>query len=180
MIATLILVSAATWCFAQAIHLHLVGKAGAYRLDDCKGQDREAGRDSGSTEPTFVIPKVISPVPSSSGHEPSMEDLEEASTSDLPREPTEELPLELVVEIHRRELGGGETLAAVVRWDGFRARWCPVTLEPEQVTELQRLVLQRTGVWPGHGRLYVEAVAAALADPEGCSRWRAQRVRGAA
>ncbi len=85
------------------------------------------------------------------------------------------------MEIHRRELGGGETLACLVRWDGFRARWDPVNLSSDQVEELQRLVLERSGLWPGHGRIYVEAVARALDDPWGRTRWRGERVvRGAA
>ena len=182
MFVFLMMITFSAWCFAQAINLRLDGRAGRDRRSDPVHPSPSAQRPE--PEQSFAMPEVASPRPVNPARrahrERSNPEPDEAVTADLCTQ-NEESPRELVVEIHRRELGGGETLACLVRWDGFRARWDPVDLPSDTVAELQRLVLQRTGLWPGHGRIYVEAVARALDDPWGRSRWRIERVsRGAA
>jgi hypothetical protein len=183
MIALILMVTFAAWCFAQAFDLHLRGQAKRARWLDPR--DTLAPVADPEPKPSFAMPEVRSPRPVNPAREPLHEsllpDLDEDITADQDAR-TDFLSQELVVEIHRRELGGGEALACVVRWDGFRARWESVDLPADQVEDLQRTVLERSGLWPGHGRIYVEAVARALDDPWGRTRWRVERVtaRGAA
>lgn len=165
MLAALIFVAFSVCCFATALRAHFRSRGPRF-TDDCAPAEA-------------AVPPcrpALDPVPLA----------EVEWTADIPREPAEEVPLDgseettasfppdLHLNIFRRGIGGGETLVAVVGWDGQRVRWSPRGLPPEALAGLQGLVLERTGLWPGHGRAYVMGVLAALGGADGESCWRAE------
>ncbi len=189
MSGALMLIVIAAWCFGTAIRLHLRsgrGRHPAAHLPASEAPDDPQNAAPADTPvqlpaatPEPAPERVRAPMhgkrrvpPSRAMRAATLDRVEH--TVDLPRELTEEIPPELCVNIWRREIGGGETLVAEVTWDGRRVRWSTHDLSPNTLAELQRLVIERTGLWPGHGRAYVEGVAHTLADPGHGSRWRAE------
>lgn len=178
MFGSLLLAVFAAWCFGTAIRVHL--RASGSSRPKGAGTASHKPDPEGATAPAQLEPQRVTHPPQAiargqlSRAIPTHADDSEEPTTDLPREPTEEIQPELCVNIWRGEIGGGETLAAVVSWDGRRARWSSHGLSQEALVELQRLVIARTGLWPGHGRAYVEGVHLTLTASRQGSRYRAE------
>jgi hypothetical protein len=173
MIPVLILFSVSVWCFAVALRLHRENLVRPRPEPDLRpGRQQAPSLPSAGTAPAAHDPR-----PDAREEDERQEDDTEevvlVAGAVAPQPPE-------TVAILRREIGGGETLVAVARWDGTRVRLEAVDLSPERLVEIQRLVLQDTGLWPGHGRPYLEALVAALDDAEGSSRWGARWMQAGA
>ncbi len=171
-VAALVLFSA--WCFSTALELHLEARRTRARAaSGAPGTLSAMERD----EPTKrgESPHSTSAVsPEAQIETDALEDDEQA-TADLQADTDDDAHGPPMVHIFQRELGGGETLVAAVFWDGERVRWLPEDLSPQLRLELQQIVLDRSGLWPGHGRVYIVGVLGALADTVDGLKWRAER-----
>jgi hypothetical protein len=174
MFGVVLLTLFSAWCFATAIDLHR--EARRTRAKELAG-DRRALASIMKSERSQCqdVQLDTSPASPTVHAKDEVNDDNEESTADLQADTEEDAQGAPMVHIYRRELGGGETLVAAVTWDGARIQWLPEDLSPELRLTLQRIVLERSGLWPGHGRVYIVGVLGALADTTTGLKWRAER-----